>query len=123
MATPTRELEPGEPDEGPLLAAVRDWDSSSQARRHTRERRLARDLVELSRLDRGSERAECTPLDLARLIAAVRTGYPRLAVDGPAQLSLTTDSRRLARILLVALDNAHRTAPRRSASPTTRARS
>jgi len=87
--------------------AARDWDVPPQSRRYARERRLARDLVELSRLQRGAERAECAELDLARLVAAIRADYPQLALEGPDHALVSTDSRRLARILFVLLDNAH----------------
>lgn len=94
-------------DDTAALAVARDWEVGALARRHARERRLARDLVELSRLERGIERAECAPLDLARLVRAVAADYPRLRVEGPPQLPVSTDSRRLARILFALLDNAH----------------
>lgn len=109
MATPTSEL-PETTVEHSLEAALdaaRDWEVAPQARRYARERRIARDLVELSRLERGFERAERSPLDLARLVAAIRADYPQLETAGPASALISTDSRRLARILFVLLDNAH----------------
>lgn len=86
------------------------WDPAVEvpaARRYARERRVARDLVELSRLERGAERAECAPVDIARLLGAIRTDYPRVAVEGPPSAIVHTDSRRLARVLFLVLDNAH----------------
>jgi signal transduction histidine kinase len=84
-----------------------DWESIARARRYARARRLARELVELSRLDRGGERAECAPADLARVVEAICVDYPQLETAGPEQLVISTDSRRLTRILSVLLDNAH----------------
>jgi len=75
-------------------------------RRHARERRVARDLVELSRLQRGAETADCAPADLARLVGAIACDSPQLDVDGPPCVLITTDSRRLARILFALIDNA-----------------
>jgi signal transduction histidine kinase len=86
---------------------VGDWESIVRARRYARARRLARDLVELSRLDRGGERAERAPADLARMVEAIRVDYPQLEVAGPERLVVSTDSRRLSRILFVLLENAH----------------
>jgi len=62
--------------------------------------------VELSRLQSGAERAECTSLDLAAFLRSVASDYPGVVIDGPRQLPLTTDSRRLARVLFALLDNA-----------------
>jgi signal transduction histidine kinase len=84
-----------------------DWESISRARRYARARRLARDLVELSRLERGTEVAEYAPADLARLVDAICVDYPQLELAGPEQLVVSTDSRRLARILFALLDNAY----------------
>jgi signal transduction histidine kinase len=83
------------------------WDDVPQARRHARERRVARDLVELSRLQRGGERAESAPLDLATLLRTISADYPQLQIHGPQQLPVSTDSRRLARVLFALLDNAY----------------
>jgi signal transduction histidine kinase len=77
------------------------------SRRRARERRLAHDLVELSRLDRGLERADRSLVDVARLLRAATADYPGLELLGPASACLHTDSRRLARVLFVLLDNAH----------------
>src|SRR5579871_1095850 len=77
------------------------------SRRRARERRLAHDLVELSRLDRGLERAEPAAVDLALLLRAAIADYAGLALLGPPSARIDTDSRRLARVLFVLLDNAH----------------
>jgi signal transduction histidine kinase len=91
-----------------LPTDVPGWDEEvPQARRQARERRVARDLVELSRLQRGGERAECAPLDLATLLRTISAGYPELQIHGPRQLPVSTDSRRLARVLFTLLDNAY----------------
>lgn len=90
-----------------LPADAPGWDDVPQARRHARERRVARDLVELSRLQRGGERAECVPLDLATLLRTICTDYPQLQIRGPEHLPVSTDSRRLARVLFALLDNAY----------------
>jgi signal transduction histidine kinase len=110
MAIPTSEPPAAiaqEPLDAAALGAVRGWDVAPQSRRHARERRIARDLVELSRLQRGSERAERSALDLGRLVAAIRADYPQLETAGPPSVLVNTDSRRLARILFALLDNAH----------------
>jgi signal transduction histidine kinase len=98
----------------PVSATETDrWVGSADLRRYARERRLARDLVELSRLERGLERAEHAPVDLARLVDAVRADYPELVLDGARTVIVQSDSRRLARILFAVLDNAflHGAAP------------
>ncbi|HVC84928.1 MAG TPA: HAMP domain-containing sensor histidine kinase [Solirubrobacteraceae bacterium] len=82
-------------------------DDAPETRRHARERRVARDLVELSRLRGGGERADCVPLDLATLVRAICADYPQLHIDGPKNLPVSTDSRRLARVLFALLDNAY----------------
>src|SRR5579862_4021655 len=94
-------------------ATIERWDDPAARRRRARERRLAHDLVELSRLDRGLERAEPAPVDLGRLLRAVTADYPGLSLEGPSEAQIVTDSRRLARVLFVLLDNAqiHGVAP------------
>jgi len=89
-----------------LSPTVERWDDPAARRRRARERRLAHDLVELSRLDRGLERVEPAPVDLARLLRAVTADYPGLSLEGPSAAHIVTDSRRLARVLFVLLDNA-----------------
>jgi signal transduction histidine kinase len=101
------ELSPLERSRNATALPGTDWESISRARRYARARRLARDLVELSRLERGDEVAECAPADLTRLVDAICVDYPQLEVAGPQQLVVSTDSRRLARILFALLDNAH----------------
>jgi len=91
---------------GPRRSAEAEWYEGPDVRRDARERRLARDLVELMRLQRGGERVERTQVDLARLLRALCADYPRLCVAGPDPLLLSTDSRRLARVLSTLLDNA-----------------
>jgi signal transduction histidine kinase len=92
-----------------LPAAPPGWDDSAPIeRRQARERRVARDLIELSRLQRGGEQARFAPLDLAAMLRAICADYrPPLRIDGPRELAVNTDSRRLARVLLVLLDNAY----------------
>jgi len=113
MAPPATHLAPPESDATSSLAAVAAWETGPLSRRHARERRLARDLVELSRLERGRERAGLATVDLARLVGAIRADYPHVEVSGPAPALVHSDSRRLARILFVLLDNAalHGAAP------------
>ena len=66
---------------------------------------------------RGSTAASSAPsrapVDLARWLRAVTADYAGLSLEGPAALRIETDSRRLARILFVLLDNAalHGSAP------------
>jgi signal transduction histidine kinase len=90
-----------------LLDDAPAWEEAPETRRHARERRVARDLIELSRLQSGSEQAECAPLDLATLLRAVCADYPQLQIEGPQNLPVSTDSRRLTRVLLALLDNAY----------------
>jgi signal transduction histidine kinase len=83
------------------------WEEAPSTLREARGRRVARDLVELSRLQGGAERAELTELDLAALLRTVCADYPGVKIEGPAHLPLSTDSRRLARVLFTLLDNAY----------------
>jgi signal transduction histidine kinase len=91
---------------GGLRAPDAAWDEGPAARRAARGRRVARDLVELSRLQRGDERAQSVPVDLANLLRAICADYPELLLEGPQPLPFNTDSRRLARALSALLDNA-----------------
>jgi signal transduction histidine kinase len=95
------------------LSAVERWALDADEHRHARERRVARDLVDLSRLDRGLERAEHAPVELARLIGAIAADHPQLNVTGPRSAVIQSDSRRLARIIFALVENAqmHGTAP------------
>jgi len=104
---------PTELEDLAFAATIDRWDDPAARRRRARERRLAHDLVELSRLDRGLERAEPAPVDLARLLRAVSADYACVSLDGPEGVRIETDSRRLARVLFVLLDNAqmHGAAP------------
>jgi two-component system, OmpR family, sensor histidine kinase MtrB len=88
------------------LEAPERWIDPPDARRRARERRVARDLVELSRLQRGAERAEFARVDLAHLLRAIVADHPGVVLDGPATARTDTDSRRLARILFILLENA-----------------
>jgi signal transduction histidine kinase len=95
------------------LSQLERWALDADERRHARGRRVARDLVELSRLDRGLEHPEHAPVDLAKLAAAIAGDHPRLAVEGPCSAVIESDSRRLARIIFALLENAqvHGAAP------------
>jgi signal transduction histidine kinase len=83
------------------------WTEEPDLRRRARQRRVARDLVELSRLQRGGERAERIPVDLAHLVHTICSDYAQTRVAGPDTLVVPTDSRRLSRVLMALLDNAH----------------
>jgi signal transduction histidine kinase len=87
----------------PLEAA---WLEGPDARREARGRRVARDLVELSRLQRGDERAQQAQVDLAALLRRVCARYGQLCLAGPDPLLVSTDPRRLERVLSALLDNA-----------------
>ncbi len=83
------------------------WDDDSAvARRAARGRRVARDLVELARLQRGEERAQSSSVDLAELLQAICAAYPEVRLCGPQPLVFCTDPRRLARVLTTLIDNA-----------------
>jgi signal transduction histidine kinase len=76
-------------------------------RRTLRARRLARKLVELSRLERGLERAELAEIELPTLLLAVCGDYPGVRLEGASSKPILSDSPRLAAILFALLDNAH----------------
>jgi signal transduction histidine kinase len=99
--------EPANAIAAPLQRVGRVSDDAPDSRRHARERRVARDLVELSRLRGGGECADYVPLDLATLVRAICADYPQLHVEGPQNLPVSTDSRRLARVLFALLENAY----------------
>ena len=89
------------------VGAADTWEDTPAVRREARGRRVARDLVELSRLQNGAERAERTPVDLPALLRAIACDYSGVVVEGPARLQIESDSRRLARVLFALIDNAH----------------
>ncbi|MGD1051766.1 MAG: ATP-binding protein [Solirubrobacteraceae bacterium] len=89
-----------------LRLADEAWDDGPAARRAARGRRIARDLVELSRLQGGGERVVDAPIDLARLLREICVHYPKVEIAGVDPFPLHTDSRRLARVLTLLLDNA-----------------
>lgn len=77
------------------------------SRRAPRAQRVARQLLELSRLENGVEVAEQNRIDLIALVRAVLGDYPTVeTVEGVAPLWIQTDSRRLATVLFAVLDNA-----------------
>jgi signal transduction histidine kinase len=74
----------------------------------TRLRRLVDDLLEISRLDAGAESVHAEPVDLRALVGATveaRGWNGRVRLDGDG-LSLTSDPRRLERIVGNLVDNA-----------------
>ena len=87
-------------------SAAEAWDDGPAARRAARGRRVARDLVELSRLQRGAEAAMPETIDLPRLVRAVCANYQHVEIAGAERLDRSTDARRLARVLTLLLDNA-----------------
>jgi signal transduction histidine kinase len=78
-----------------------------------RLRSLVEELMELSRFDSAAEQASHEPIDLARLVRAVAAArLPAAALDLPADpIVVTTDPRRIERILGNLLDNAREHAP------------
>ncbi|MFL5941079.1 MAG: ATP-binding protein [Gaiellaceae bacterium] len=73
-----------------------------------RLRRLVEDLMEISRFDAGAERVHAEEVDVAALVAATVRGrgwHDRVALEGNG-LTLTTDPRRLERIVANLVDNA-----------------
>jgi two-component system, OmpR family, sensor histidine kinase MtrB len=73
-----------------------------------RLRRLVDDLLEISRLDAGAESVHAEPVDLRSLVGATveaRGWNGRVRLDGD-ELSLTSDPRRLERIVGNLVDNA-----------------
>jgi signal transduction histidine kinase len=84
-----------------LAPTVRD------RRRSLRAQRVARQLLELSRLTSGRESAEIGDVDLVAFVAAVLRDYPSVVIaESLAQAPVRTDSRRLAAVLFAVLDNA-----------------
>ncbi len=72
-------------------------------------RALVEDLLEISRLDAGAERADHVPVPLGRVVeeSVRRTGLPA-RVEVTAQSVADTDPRRLDRIIANLVANAHR---------------
>ncbi|RSS60474.1 HAMP domain-containing sensor histidine kinase [Streptomyces sp. WAC06614] len=72
--------------------------------------RLTEDLLEISRLDSGVERADLTELDLGRAVerAVTAAGHPEVTVTVVRDARVLTDRRRLDRILANLLGNAQR---------------
>ncbi|KPL31333.1 histidine kinase [Streptomyces anulatus] len=70
---------------------------------------LVEDLLEISRLDAGAERARLDPVPLGELVADVvrRTGTDTRVAVGPAEV-VETDPRRVERIVVNLVTNAHR---------------
>jgi signal transduction histidine kinase len=76
-------------------------------RRSLRAQRVARQLVELSRLNDGFEVAELRTIELMTFLSALLRDYPSVVVtSAPAEAQVLTDSRRLAAVLFAVLDNA-----------------
>jgi signal transduction histidine kinase len=76
-------------------------------RRSLRAQRVARQLVELSRLNDGVEVAEFRTIELVTFLRALLGDYPSVAItSAPAAVQVRTDSRRLAAVLFAVLDNA-----------------
>jgi signal transduction histidine kinase len=107
MAEPAQTIDAPTPRGGRFSMVSSRWGEAPGTLREARGRRVARDLVELSRLQSGAEHAELIELDLAALLRTICADYPELHLDGPKQLRMTTDSRRLARVLFTLLDNAY----------------
>jgi signal transduction histidine kinase len=107
LAEPAETIDIALPRSGRFGTASSRWEEPSGTLRQARGRRVARELVELSRLQGGAERAEFSELDLAAFLRTICVDYPAVELRGPAQLPMTTDSRRLARVLFTLLDNAY----------------
>ena len=74
-----------------------------------RLRTLVEDLLEVSRLDAGSDATSLTEFDAAALAGAVAAARcPRARLEVPGPLPVRSDRRRLERILGNLLDNAAR---------------
>jgi signal transduction histidine kinase len=72
-----------------------------------RLRALVEDLLEIARLDSGTERADLRWVDLERFTRDVAAPYGASVEAGPGARVLT-DPRRLERVLVNLLENAHR---------------
>jgi signal transduction histidine kinase len=71
-------------------------------------RSLVEDLLEISRLESGVERADLRTTDVAALAREVARGREGVAVVATGEVRVETDPRRLARVLANLLDNAER---------------
>jgi signal transduction histidine kinase len=72
-----------------------------------RAQRVARQLLELSRLTSGREIAEFGDVELVAFVAAVLRDYASVVIaQAPVEAPVRTDSRRLAAVLFAVLDNA-----------------
>jgi signal transduction histidine kinase len=107
MAEPAQAIGEELPLGRPLAAVPSDWEESPGSMRQARGRRVARDLVELSRLQKGAERAVFSQFDLADLLRTACAEYPGVRLEGPAHFTLNADPRRLMRVLFTLLDNAY----------------
>jgi signal transduction histidine kinase len=76
-------------------------------RRSLRAQRVARQLVELSRLNDGGEVADLQTIELMTFVRTLLRDYPSVAItSAPVEAQVLTDSRRLAAVLFAVLDNA-----------------
>jgi signal transduction histidine kinase len=72
--------------------------------------RLVLDLLEISRMDAGVESVQSDRVDLRELVTAVAraSGVPKIEVETDGPFEITTDKRRLQRVLANLLENAQR---------------
>jgi signal transduction histidine kinase len=68
--------------------------------------RLARQLTELSRVERGLEQPVIAPVDLAALLRAIGGDHRHVTLEIGGTAPLSTDSRHLAAVLFPVLENA-----------------
>jgi signal transduction histidine kinase len=106
MAQSARTIAEPTPRGGSLTPRAGAVDDYLELVRHARSRRVARDLVELWRLQNGAERAERAVFDLAALLATVCENNRDVVLSGPDNVSIAGDARRVARIAVLVLDNA-----------------
>ncbi len=93
-----------------VTALLDDSQESEMAReRATAIAHLVEDLLEVMRLEGGSEEALRERFDLVRLVRdVVRLRAPEARVDAPVALEIESDPRRLERVVANLLDNAVR---------------